>query len=215
MRIIMIGPPGAGKGTQAQYIVNRYGIPQISTGNMLRNIIKNSSGISRKTKDLIGAGKLVNDSMIVAMVKKRINHKEYHNGFLLDGFPRTICQYKAMQEYDINIDYVFEFDVPDSLIIDRIAGRRVHEASNRVYHIKFNPPIIDNLDDITGEPLIIRHDDNEKIVRKRLIEYHQQTSSLIKYWRKELNTSSTTRYITINGTSNIGEIRDQIVSVLG
>ncbi|MCC8458524.1 adenylate kinase [Photorhabdus aegyptia] len=214
MRIILLGAPGAGKGTQAQFIVEKYGIPQISTGDMLRTAVKAGTELGLKAKALMDHGKLVTDELVIALVKERIKQDDCRNGFLLDGFPRTIPQADAMKEAGINVDYVLEFDVPDELIIERIIGRRIHAPSGRVYHIKFNPPAVENKDDVTGEELTIRKDDHEDIVRKRLVEYHQLTAPLVSYYRKEAEIDYT-KYFRIDGTRKVSEISEELTEILG
>ncbi|WP_350306358.1 adenylate kinase [Photorhabdus viridis] len=213
MRIILLGAPGAGKGTQAQFIMEKYGIPQISTGDMLRTAVKAGTELGLKAKELMDNGKLVTDELVIALVKERIKQDDCHNGFLLDGFPRTIPQADAMKDAGIHVDYVLEFDVPDELIIERIIGRRVHAPSGRVYHIKFNPPSVENKDDVTGEELTIRKDDHEDIVRKRLVEYHQQTAPLVSYYQKEAETGDT-QYFRIDGTRKVSEVSEELVKIL-
>ncbi|WP_391529791.1 adenylate kinase [Photorhabdus akhurstii] len=214
MRIILLGAPGAGKGTQAQFIVEKYGVPQISTGDMLRTAVKAGTELGLKAKALMDHGKLVTDELVIALVKERIKQDDCRNGFLLDGFPRTIPQADAMKEAGINVDYVLEFDVPDELIIERIIGRRIHAPSGRVYHIKFNPPAVENKDDVTGEELTIRKDDHEDIVRKRLVEYHQLTAPLVSYYRKEAEIDYT-KYFRIDGTRKVSEISEELTEILG
>ncbi|NHB88131.1 adenylate kinase [Photorhabdus tasmaniensis] len=213
MRIILLGAPGAGKGTQAQFIMEKYGIPQISTGDMLRTAVKAGTELGLKAKELMDNGKLVTDELVIALVKERIKQDDCHNGFLLDGFPRTIPQADAMKEAGIHVDYVLEFDVPDELIIERISGRRVHAPSGRVYHLKFNPPAVENKDDVTGEDLTIRKDDHEDIVRKRLVEYHQQTAPLVSYYQKEAKAGDT-KYFRIDGTCKVSEVSEELVKIL-
>ncbi|MCA6914095.1 adenylate kinase [Pectobacterium versatile] len=214
MRIILLGAPGAGKGTQAQFIMEKYGIPQISTGDMLRAAVKAGTELGKQAKEIMDAGKLVTDELVIALVKERIAQEDCRNGFLLDGFPRTIPQADAMKDAGINVDYVIEFAVPDELIIDRIIGRRVHAASGRVYHVKFNPPKVEGKDDVTGGDLTIRKDDQEDTVRKRLVEYHQQTAPLVSYYQKEADAGNT-RYFKVEGTRKVEEVRAELETILG
>ncbi|SNC59091.1 adenylate kinase [Sodalis endosymbiont of Henestaris halophilus] len=214
MQIILLGAPGAGKGTQARFITEKYSILQISTGDMLRAEVKTQSESGKQAKALMDDGQLITDEMVIALVKKRIKQDDCRNGFLLDGFPRTMPQAHAMKEAGILVDYVLEFAVPDELIIDRIVGRLVHASSGRIYHMKFNPPINEGVDDLTGELLTTRQDDQEKTIRKRLVEYHKQTIPLIDYYRKEANAGHT-RYFTIDGTRQVNEIRAKLTTILG
>lgn len=214
MRIILLGAPGAGKGTQAQFIMEKYGIPQISTGDMLRAAVKAGSELGKQAKAIMDAGKLVTDELVIALVKERIAQEDCRNGFLLDGFPRTIPQADAMKDAGVNVDYVLEFAVPDELIVERIIGRRVHPGSGRVYHVKFNPPQVEGKDDVTGEDLVTRKDDQEETVRKRLVEYHQQTAPLIGYYGQEAQAGNT-RYVKIDGTQSVDSVRTELEKVLG
>lgn len=214
MRIILLGAPGAGKGTQAQFIMEKYGIPQISTGDMLRAAVKAGTELGKQAKEIMDAGKLVTDELVIALVKERIAQDDCRNGFLLDGFPRTIPQADAMKDAGISVDFVIEFDVPDALIIDRIVGRRVHAASGRVYHVKFNPPKVEGKDDVTGEDLSVRKDDQEETVRKRLVEYHQQTAPLVDYYQQEA-AAARTRYSKIDGTRQVSEVSEELARILG
>lgn len=214
MRIILLGAPGAGKGTQAQFIMEKFGIPQISTGDMLRAAVKAGSELGLQAKELMDNGKLVTDELVIALVKERIKQDDCRNGFLLDGFPRTIPQADAMKDAQITVDYVLEFDVPDEIIVDRIVGRRVHAPSGRVYHVNFNPPKIENKDDVTGEELTIRKDDQEETVRKRLVEYHDLTAPLVAYYQKEADAGNT-QYFKLNGTRKVSEVSAELAKILG
>ncbi|MHB7671876.1 adenylate kinase [Providencia stuartii] len=214
MRIILLGAPGAGKGTQAQFIMEKFGIPQISTGDMLRAAVKAGSELGLKAKELMDNGKLVTDELVIALVKERIKQDDCRNGFLLDGFPRTIPQADAMKEAGINVDFVLEFDVPDEIIVERIIGRRVHAPSGRVYHVTFNPPKVENKDDVTGEELTIRKDDQEDTVRKRLVEYHGLTAPLVAYYQKEADAGNT-KYFKIDGTRKVTEVSEELAKILG
>jgi len=205
MRLILLGGPGAGKGTQANYIKEKYQIPQISTGDMLRAAVKAGTDLGREAKKFMDAGQLVTDEVIIGLVKERIKDPDCENGFLFDGFPRTIPQADAMKAEGVAIDAVVDIDVPDDEIIKRMGGRRVHLASGRTYHIIFNPPKVEGKDDITGEPLIQRDDDKEETVKKRLEVYHDQTEPLIEFYQKE-----PVAYIKVNGVVTVDEIRDQI-----
>ncbi|WP_321409312.1 adenylate kinase [Tolumonas auensis] len=214
MRIILLGAPGAGKGTQAQFLMEKYGIPQISTGDMLRAAIKAGTALGLQAKAVMDAGQLVSDELIINLVKERVTQEDCKNGFLLDGFPRTIPQADAMKEAGINVDFVLEFDVPDEEIVKRMSGRRVHAGSGRVYHVVFNPPKEEGKDDVTGEALSIRADDEETTVRKRLDIYHQQTEPLVGYYKKEAELGNT-RYSKIDGTQQVAEISKQLAVLLG
>lgn len=214
MRIILLGAPGAGKGTQAQFIMKKYGIPQISTGDMLRAAVKAGTELGKKAKTLMDAGKLVTDDLVIALVKERVAEPDCRHGFLLDGFPRTVPQADAMKAAGITIDYVIEFDVPDNVIIERMSGRRIHAPSGRIYHIKYNPPKKEGIDDETGEPLTIRKDDEESIVRKRLTEYHTLTEPLQAYYQAEAKAGKT-HYVKIDGTCSVTDIHHELETILG
>lgn len=213
MRIILLGAPGAGKGTQAQFIMQQYGIPQISTGDMLRAAVKAGTELGLKAKELMDAGKLVTDELVIALVKERITQADCKKGFLLDGFPRTVPQADALKAAGINIDYILEFDVPDEIIVERITGRRVHTGSGRVYHVKYNPPKKEGVDDVTGEPLSIRKDDNKETVKKRLAEYHQLTKPLITYYQHETKEGHA-QYFKIDGTKSVESVTKELRKIL-
>jgi adenylate kinase len=214
MRIILLGAPGAGKGTQAQFIMENYGVPQISTGDMLRAAIKEGSELGQKVKAVMDGGLLVSDELIIELVKDRVKKEDCAKGFLLDGFPRTIPQADAMKENGIDVDFVFEFDVPDEEIVKRMSGRRVHAASGRVYHTVYNPPKVEGKDNETGEDLSIRADDVEETVRKRLGIYHDQTAPLIAYYGKEAEAGNS-KYVTFDGTQAVDAVSKQLAELLG
>ena len=216
MRLILLGGPGAGKGTQANFIKDKYQIPQISTGDMLRAAIKAGSELGKKAKGYMDSGGLVPDEVIIGLVKERINEADCQKGFLFDGFPRTIPQADAMKDAGVSIDAVVDINVPDAEIIKRMSGRRVHLASGRTYHITFNPPKDEGKDDVTGEALIQRDDDQEETVRNRLDVYHAQTEPLIDYYKnwESSGESAAPKYIRIEGVGKVEEIRDQIYSAL-
>ena len=216
MRLILLGGPGAGKGTQANNIKDKFGIPQISTGDMLRAAVKAGTELGKEAKGYMDAGKLVPDEVIIGLVKERIKESDCEKGFLFDGFPRTIPQADAMKEADVPIDAVVDIDVPDEEIIRRMSGRRVHLASGRTYHVIFNPPKAEGKDDQTGEPLIQRDDDKEETVRKRLEVYHDQTEPLIDYYKKweASGEAGAPKYIRIEGVGKVDDIRDAIFAGL-
>jgi len=216
MRLILLGGPGAGKGTQANFIKDKYQIPQISTGDMLRAAIKAGSDLGKKAKGYMDSGGLVPDEVIIGLVKERIKEADCQKGFLFDGFPRTIPQADAMKDAGVALDGVVDINVPDAEIIKRMSGRRVHLASGRTYHITFNSPKEDGKDDVTGEALIQRDDDQEDTVRNRLDVYHAQTEPLIDYYKnwESSGESAAPKYIRIEGVGKVEEIRDQIYSVL-
>jgi adenylate kinase len=216
MRIILLGGPGAGKGTQAGYITARYGIPQISTGDMLRAAVKAGTPLGLQAKKVMDSGGLVSDDIILGLVKERIAQPDCKKGFLFDGFPRTVVQADALKTEKITIDAVVEIDVQDGEIIRRMSGRRVHLASGRTYHVLFNPPKVEGKDDATGEPLIQRDDDREETVRKRLAVYHEQTEPLIEYYTRwaESDDRAAPRYVKVAGVGKVVEIRDRIFAGL-
>ena len=211
MRIILLGAPGAGKGTQAQILKDKFNIPQISTGDMLRSAIKANTKLGLEAKQFMDSGALVPDQLIIELVKERIQDSDCKQGFLLDGFPRTIPQAEAMKEAAITIDMVIEIDVPDNVILDRLSGRRTHIASGRIYHIHNNPPKIQGKDDVTGEDLVQRDDDKEETILKRLNVYHSQTKPLVDYYLKwSASENEGLRYIKINGLGNVNDIQKSI-----
>lgn len=216
MRLILLGAPGAGKGTQATFIKEKFNIPQISTGDMLRAAVKAGTPMGLAAKKVMDAGGLVSDDIIIGLVKDRLKEADCKNGYLFDGFPRTIPQADAMKEAGVAIDYVLEIDVPDSAIIERMSGRRVHPASGRTYHVKFNPPKAEGRDDVTGEELIQRDDDHEETVRKRLSVYHEQTEVLVGYYNKwaESGQPGAPKYRRIEGVGPVEEIRDRAFAAL-
>jgi adenylate kinase len=216
MRLILLGPPGAGKGTQAGYIKDRYGIPQISTGDMLRAAVKAGTPLGLAAKKVMDAGQLVSDDIIIGLVKERLKEPDCASGYLFDGFPRTIPQADAMKSAGVKVDVVLEIAVPDADIIDRMSGRRVHVASGRTYHVRFNPPKAEGKDDITGEPLIQRDDDREDVVRKRLEVYHAQTSVLVGYYSSWAagGDANAPRYRKVEGVGSVDEIKQRVLAAL-
>ena len=216
MRLILLGPPGAGKGTQANFICQKYGIPQISTGDMLRGAVKAGTAMGLAAKKVMDSGALVSDDIIIGLVKERIAQPDCSNGFLFDGFPRTIPQAEAMKAAGVKLDVVLEIDVPDVAIIERMSGRRVHPASGRTYHVKFNPPKLAGKDDVTGEDLIQRDDDSEATVRKRLDVYQSQTRPLVAYYSSWSATgdADAPRYRCISGTGGVDEIKERALKAL-
>ena len=217
MRLILLGPPGAGKGTQATFICKQFAIPQISTGDMLRAAVKAGTPLGVAAKKVMDSGGLVSDDIIIGLVKDRLTAADCANGYLFDGFPRTIPQADAMRSAGVAIDYVLEIDVPDSAIVERMSGRRVHVASGRTYHVKFNPPKVAGKDDVTGEPLVQRPDDAEETVRNRLTVYHKQTEPLIGYYAKWAASGDphAPRHHRIDGLGTVEEVRDRIFAALG
>ena len=208
MKIILLGAPGAGKGTQAQYLKQKFNIPQISTGDMLRSAVGNQTELGIKAKNYMEDGQLVPDQLIINLVKLRINEQDCENGFLLDGFPRTIPQAEAMSDEGININVVIEINVPDQIIIERLNGRRIHTPSGRIYHIKNDPPKNKGIDDETGEPLVIRNDDTSEIIMKRLATYHRETEPLINFYDswKNKDINNRPRFISIDGSKKAVDI---------
>lgn len=214
MRIILLGAPGAGKGTQAQFLMDKFSIPQISTGDMLRAARAAGTELGQEAERYMSTGELVPDALIIALVKDRIAQPDCANGFLLDGFPRTIPQAQALDEAGVAIDEVVALDVDDEEIVSRLSGRRVHEASGRIYHVEYNPPKVAGLDDQTGEPLIQRQDDQEETVRRRLEVYRAQTRPLIDFYQDLSVDRATLRYTAILGTGSVEAIRDTIFAAL-
>ena len=216
MRIILLGAPGAGKGTQATFIKEHFNIPQISTGDMLRAAVKAGTPLGLEAKGHMDSGGLVPDAVIIGLVSERIKDADCKNGFLFDGFPRTIPQADAMKNAGVGIDYVVEIDVPDSAIVERMSGRRSHPASGRTYHVKFNPPKVAGKDDVTGEDLVQRDDDKEETVQKRLEVYHSQTKPLVDYYSSWANSglAGAPKHIKVNGLGDMNVIKDEIFVAL-
>ncbi|MFT5135213.1 MAG: adenylate kinase [Arenicella sp.] len=216
MRLILLGAPGAGKGTQASFITEKYDIPQISTGDMLRAAVKAGTPLGIQAKQVMKTGGLVSDELIIGLIKDRLQDKDCSNGYLLDGFPRTIPQADAMQENGIDIDYVVEISVDDKEIIKRMSGRRAHLASGRTYHIEYNPPQTQGIDDVSGEPLVQRDDDKEETVKHRLDVYHEQTEPLVIYYRNfsESEEKNAPIYVKVEGVGNVDSIREEVLSAL-
>ena len=216
MRLILLGPPGAGKGTQANFIKEKFGIPQISTGDMLRAAVKAGTPLGVAAKKVMDSGGLVSDDLIIGLVKDRLKEPDCANGYMFDGFPRTIPQADAMKDAAVKIDFVLEIDVPDEEIIMRMSGRRVHEASGRTYHIKFNPPKVEGKDDVTGEPLIQRKDDEEATVKKRLDVYHSQTKPLVAYYSNwaAKGDNNAPQYRKIAGVGDVEAIKQKAFAAL-
>ncbi len=216
MRVILLGAPGAGKGTQAQFITEEFGIPQISTGDMLRAAVKAGTELGLKAKAVMDAGQLVSDDIIIGLVKERLKEADCEKGALFDGFPRTLPQADALKDAGVAIDYVVEIDVADEEIVKRMSGRRVHEASGRTYHVVYNPPKTEGKDDVTGEDLIQRPDDTEETVRKRLGIYHEQTAPLIGYYQtwQENEPATAPKFVKVNGVGDLNEIKQGLIAAL-
>ncbi|KJS09756.1 MAG: adenylate kinase [Gammaproteobacteria bacterium BRH_c0] len=217
MNIILLGPPGAGKGTQAKFISDKYGIPQISTGDMLRAAVKAGTELGKKAQGIMAAGGLVSDEIIIGLVKERIQQDDCVNGFLFDGFPRTIPQAQALIDAGVKIDKVIEIDVADEEIVARLSGRRVHAPSGRIYHVEHNPPAVANTDDVTGEALVQREDDREETVRNRLNVYHEQTEPLVGFYRdyERRDPQHAPRYASISGVGAMADVEKRLIEVLG
>lgn len=214
MKLILLGAPGAGKGTQAQFICETLGVPQISTGDMLRSAVKSKSELGNKVEQVMASGGLVTDEIIIELIKERLQQSDCDKGFLFDGFPRTIPQAQALADAEIGIDLVLEINVPDDEIVKRLGGRRVHPDSGRVYHVSYNPPKVVDRDDITGEQLIQRSDDSEDTVRTRLEIYHEQTQPLVSYYKGLMRSGEKVRFVTLDGVSSVEKIRDQIADLI-
>lgn len=216
MRLILLGPPGAGKGTQARYICDACAIPQISTGDMLRSAVKAGSPLGLSAKKVMDSGGLVSDGIIIGLVRDRLREPDCRNGYLFDGFPRTIPQADALREAGVALDYVLEIDVPDAVIIERMSGRRCHVASGRTYHVRYNPPRVPDRDDLTGEALILRDDDREETVSKRLAVYHDQTKPLIAYYQQWAagGDPAAPKYRRVDGTGSVEATREACLAAL-
>lgn len=215
LRIILLGPPGAGKGTQAKLIAEKFNIPQISTGDMLRSAIKDGSELGKQAKSVMDKGQLVSDELIINLVKERLSLPDCANGCIFDGFPRTIVQAQALSQAGVTIDKVIEIAVPDDEIVSRMSGRRAHLGSGRTYHIIHNPPKVADIDDVTGEPLVQRDDDKEEVVRNRLSVYHNQTADLVNFYQNLAKTDQTApSYHQFDGTKQIDTVKDEIFAVL-
>ena len=215
MKLILLGPPGAGKGTQAKFICEKFGIPQISTGDMLRAAVKAGTELGKKAKSVMDAGDLVSDTLIIDLVKERIAQPDCTAGFLFDGLPRTTPQAEAVRDAGVSLDAIVEIQVPDEQIVDRMSGRRIHLASGRTYHIKHNPPKIEHKDDVTGDPLIQREDDKEETVRKRLAEYHRMTAVLAGFYKEMASkTAGRPEFIVVDGSRTIDEVTADIMEKL-
>ena len=213
MKVLLLGAPGAGKGTQAQFITREFGIPQISTGDMLRAAIKAGTPLGLEAKKIMDEGGLVRDDIIIGMVKERIAQPDCAHGFLFDGFPRTLAQAEAMVAAGVDLDAVVEIDVPDAAIVERMSGRRVHLPSGRTYHVKYNPPKVAGKDDETGEDLVQRDDDKEETVKKRLAVYHEQTEVLVDFYSK-LTGEHAPRYIKVDGTQPVETVKENVITAL-
>lgn len=214
MRIVLLGCPGAGKGTQAKYLAERYNIPLISTGDMLRVAINSGTDLGLQVKKIMDSGALVSDDIIIALVKERLRHKDCQQGYLLDGFPRTIAQAEALRESGVVIDCVIEIFVPDDDIVERLSGRRIHQLSGRTYHLKYQPPQTPGIDDVTGDILVQRDDDKEDTIRQRLRVYHEKTEPLVKYY-KLTKSDVAPQYLLIDGRGSIEQVQKRIISALG
>ena len=214
MKVLLLGAPGAGKGTQAQFIKEAFNIPQISTGDMLRAAVKAGTSLGIEAKKIMDAGGLVRDDIIIGLVKESIQEADCANGFLFDGFPRTLAQAEAMKEAGVVLDFVVEIDVPDEVIVERMSGRRVHMASGRTYHLVYNPPKVAGKDDETGEDLIQRDDDQAETVQKRLNVYHEQTEVLVDYYGKQSVETGLPGYIKVDGTQDVNEVKEQVLAQL-
>ncbi len=216
MHLILLGPPGAGKGTQAGFITARFGIPQVSTGDMLRAAIKAGTPLGQAAREVMDRGQLVPDEIVIELVRRRLEAPDCRNGYLFDGFPRTIAQAEAMRSAGVPIDFVLEIDVPDEQIVARMGGRRVHLASGRTYHEKFNPPRVAGRDDVTGDPLVLREDDKEATVRKRLEVYKAQTRPLVEYYQRwaASGNARAPRLLRVSGTGGIEQIRERALQAL-